>query len=145
MNGPRQPNTAPPSAAGLSAWTGSWRAPIRRGRLPHIVLLGALTLGWFMTAPAQAQQSVRFLSAGMLHERLFSDDPFVREAGKHYVLGVLDTLALRRDPRVCLGPELEANDLVVVVMRHLAARPEMHRYNAGSFVREAVATEFPCI
>ena len=136
MNGPRQPNTAPPSAAGLSAWTGSWRAPIRRGRLPHIVLLGALTLGWFMTAPAQAQQSVRFLSAGMLHERLFSDDPFVREAGKHYVLGVLDTLALRRDPRVeyvrfhahvdCLDPRAQRLQRVrcgVAGRSHLRSTP----------------------
>jgi hypothetical protein len=96
-------------------------------------------------ATDKAPQSVRFLSAGMLHERLFSDDPYAREAGRHYVLGVLDALAFRRDARVCLGPDVEANELIMVVMRHLASRPDMHRYNAASFVREAIATEFPCV
>lgn len=136
--------TQGPRPVAESLQGGGWRlACVESLRLAAV--LGAIAWGLAMTGPAHAQQSVRFLSAGMLHERLLSDDPYAREAGKHYVLGVLDTLAMRRDPRVCLGPELEANDLVIVVMRHLAARPDMHRYNAASFVREAVATEFPCV
>lgn len=147
----RPPTAKRPVAAGRRAFRSFTRSSTR---LAATVL--AVALGWGAVPQAVAQstaekspektpQSVRFLSAGMLHERLFSDDIHAREAGRHYVLGVLDALAFRRDARVCLGPEVEANELIMVVMRHLAARPDMHRYNAASFVREAIATEFPCV
>jgi len=32
-----------------------------------------------------------------------------------------------------------------VVAAQLRARPDLHRYNAASVVREAIAVEFPCV
>ena len=93
---------------------------------------------------AQAQSSARFMTAGELHLRLSAADPAAREAGSHYVLGVVDTLALTRDPRACLGPGVAATRLVEAVAAQLQARPDLHRFNAASLVREALAQAFPC-
>jgi hypothetical protein len=54
-------------------------------------------------AAAQPTRSARFLSAGALHERLASLDRAAVEAGRHYVMGVLDTLILTKDPQICIG------------------------------------------
>jgi hypothetical protein len=106
-----------------------------------VLLWGSLTA----TGDAQAQTSARFMSAGELHQRLSASEPEAREAGRHYVLGVIDALALVRDPRTCLGPGVGASQLIDAVAGQLRARPDLHRANAASFVREAVATAFPCV
>lgn len=108
----------------------------------------AVLLPWTALLPAaqaRAQSTARFMNAGELHLRLSSAEPQAREAGRHYVLGVIDTLALVRDPRTCLGPGVGASPLVDAVAAQLQARPDLHRFNAASFVREAVATAFPCV
>jgi hypothetical protein len=38
-----------------------------------------------------------------------------------------------------------ASQLVDVVAAQLQARPDLHRFNAASLVREAIATAFPCV
>lgn len=106
-----------------------------------VLLWGSLT----GAGDAQAQTSARFINAGELHQRLSAPEPEAREAGRHYVLGVIDTLALVRDPRTCLGPGVGASQLIDAVAVQLRARPDLHRANAASFVREAVATAFPCV
>lgn len=93
---------------------------------------------------AGAQPSARFMTAGELHQRLSATDPAAREAGRHYVLGVVDALALARDAASCLGPGVGASQLVEAVASQLQARPDLHRYNAASLVREAIAAAFPC-
>lgn len=104
-----------------------------------LVQLRALSDG----AP-RAQTSARFMTAGELHQRLSSVDPAAREAGRHYVLGVVDALALVRDPNTCLGAGVPSARLVEVVATQLEARPDLHRYNAASLVREALSVAFRC-
>ena len=104
------------------------------------LLVAALTPG----GNATAQSSARFMTAGELHLRLSSNDPEAREAGRHYVLGVVDALALVRDPRSCLGSGVQAGVIVEAVASQLQARPDLHRYNAASLVREAIAVAYPC-
>jgi hypothetical protein len=105
-----------------------------------------LTLSAWPAGPAVAQgSSARFMSAGELHLRLSAGEPAAREAGRHYVLGVVDALTLARDPRSCIGPGVAASQLVDVVAAQLQARPDLHRFNAASLVREAIATAFPCV
>lgn len=121
-----------------------WRNPLQvllRGSLIGLVLAGVIASG---SATAQATRSVRFLSAGALYERLASTDPAAVEAGRHYVMGVLDTLLLTRDPQVCLGAEVRLDVLVGLVRDELASRPQAHRFNAGSFVREVMHARLKC-
>jgi hypothetical protein len=113
--------------------------PVAIGAVPVALLLLAL----FASAP-RAQTSARFMTAGELHQRLSAEDPAAREAGRHYVLGVVDTLALVRDPNTCLGPGVSSTRLVEVVAAQLQARPDLHRYNAASLVREALSVAFRC-
>jgi hypothetical protein len=108
-------------------------------------LAGALALAAWLAAPAaQAQSSARFMTAGELHQRLSASEPAAREAGRHYVLGVVDALALARDGRICLGAGVPAAQLVDTVAAQLQARPDLHRFNAASLVREAIFVAFPC-
>jgi hypothetical protein len=104
----------------------------------------ALIVSFGSVGPTQAQSSTRFMSAGELHQRLSSTDAAAREAGRHYVLGVVDALALVRDGRSCLGAGVSASQLVDAVAGQLAARPDLHRYNAASLVREAIFVAYPC-
>ena len=104
----------------------------------------ALSLLACMNA-AQAQSTVRFLTAGDLYKRLIDPQPEAREAGRHYIMGVVDALSLARDPRSCIGPNTRTADLVEAVQVQLQSRPDIHRYNAASVVREAIAVQFPCV
>lgn len=74
---------------------------------------------------SSATRSVRFLSAGDLHQRLSSSEPAAVEAGRHYVMGVLDTLMLVKDPQVCVGPNARLGELVDAVRAALAASPQL--------------------
>lgn len=96
------------------------------------------------TADAQTTRSVRFLSAGALHERLSSTDRAAVEAGRHYVMGIVDTLLLLKDPQVCVGVNAQLDSVVELVKTELAGKPQMHRYNAASFVREVLYTHLKC-
>lgn len=93
----------------------------------------------------QAQTSIRFLTAGDLYLRLIDPQAEVREIGRHYIMGVVDALSLLKDGKVCVGANTATIDLVEAVLKQLRQRPDLHRYNAASVVREAVAVEFPCV
>lgn len=122
------------------------RTPTQPDRsAPRALATALLACALLPASDAGAQTSARFMTAGELHQRLSAPEPEAREAGRHYVLGVIDTLALVRDPRTCLGPGVGASQLIDAVAVQLRARPDLHRANAASFVREAVATAFPCV
>ena len=104
-----------------------------------------VVLAIFLIASAQAQTSIRFLTAGDLYLRLIAPDPEAREVGRHYIMGVVDALSLLKDSKVCVGANTATNDLVDAVLKQLKQRPDLHRYNAASVVREAIAVEFPCV
>lgn len=91
-----------------------------------------------------AAQSVRFLTAGDLYFKFSSERLEDQLVGQHYLMGVLDGLALAKDPRLCIGTSLQINELVVIVRQQLVSRPDVHRFNAASVVREALIQRFPC-
>ena len=47
--------------------------------------------------------------------------------------------------RLCVKAEIQINEVVTLVRGQLTARPDVHRFNAASVVRETLATEFSCI
>ena len=96
-------------------------------------------------AAAQSTRSARFLSAGALHERLASPDRAAVEAGRHYVMGVLDTLILTKDAQICIGADVRLDLVVDLVKEELSKNPQMHRFNAASFVREVMYSHLKCI
>lgn len=96
-------------------------------------------------AAAQPTRSARFLSAGALHERLVSLDRAAIEAGRHYVMGVLDTLILTKDAQICIGADVRLDLVVDLVKEELSKNPQMHRFNAASFVREVMYKHLKCI
>ncbi|MEI6028014.1 MAG: Rap1a/Tai family immunity protein [Betaproteobacteria bacterium] len=96
------------------------------------------------SADAQPTRSARFLSAGALHERLASLERAAVEAGRHYVMGILDTLILTKDPQICIGPDVRLDLVVDLVKEELSKNPQMHRFNAASFVREVMYTHLKC-
>ena len=101
----------------------------------------------FCLLPASAgwaSSSVRFLSAGDLFLKLTSQRFEEQMAGQHYLMGVLDGLTLAKDPRLCVRTEIQINEVVALVRAQLVSRPDIHRFNAASVVRETLATEFPC-
>jgi len=104
-----------------------------------------LCLAMNLIANAQAQTSIRFLTAGDLYLRLMASDPEAREVGRHYIMGVVDALSLLKDSKVCVGASTATLDLVSAVLKQLQQRPDLHRFNAASVVREAIAVEFPCV
>ena len=114
---------------------------IFRFALPLVVVASLISAG---TATAQTTRSVRFLSAGALHERLASTDQAAVEAGRHYVMGILDSLLLNKDPQVCIGPDVRLDSVMGAVKDELARNPQMHRFNAASFVREVLYTHLKC-
>lgn len=91
-----------------------------------------------------AAQSVRFLTAGDLHFKFSSERLEDQLAGQHYLMGVLDGLALAKDLRLCIGTSIQINELVVIIRQQLVSRPDVHRFNAASVVREALIQRFPC-
>jgi hypothetical protein len=98
-----------------------------------------------LIASASAQTSIRFLTAGDVYLRLIASEPEAREVGRHYIMGVVDALSLLKDSKVCVGANTATNDLINAVLKQLKQRPDLHRYNAASVVREAIAVEFPCV
>lgn len=98
-----------------------------------------------LIANAHAQNSIRFLTAGDLYLRLIASEPEAREVGRHYIMGVVDALSLLKDNKVCVGANTATLDLVEAVLKQLKQRPDLHRFNAASVVREAIAVEFPCV
>jgi hypothetical protein len=123
--------------------------PARRAPLQAYLLwiLAGLMLALMINpegAAAQPTRSARFLSAGALHERLASLDRAAVEAGRHYVMGVLDTLILTKDPQICIGADVRLDLVVDLVKKALSKNPQMHRFNAASFVREVMYTHFKC-
>lgn len=98
-----------------------------------------------LLAPVHAQTSIRFLTAGDLYLRLIASEPEAREVGRHYIMGVVDALSLLKDSKVCVGANTATLDLVNAVLDQLKRRPDLHRFNAASVVREAIAVEFPCV
>lgn len=106
-------------------------------------LFPLLTL-FFYAGSGWASPSVRFLTAGDLFLKLTSQRLEEQLAGQHYLMGVLDGLTLAKDPRLCVRTEIQINEVVALVRLQLVSRPDIHRFNAASVVRETLATEFPC-
>ena len=104
-----------------------------------LVLLAVL-----QTHALYAAQSVRFLTARDLYLKFSSERLEDQLAGKHYLIGVLDGLALAKDSRLCIGTSIQINELVVIIREQLVSRPDVHRFNAASVVREALIQKFPC-
>ena len=96
------------------------------------------------TGGVWAGSSVRFLTAGDLFLKLTSQRLEEQLAGQHYLMGVLDGLTLAKDTRLCVRTEIQINEVVALVRAQLTSRPDIHRFNAASVVRETLATEFPC-
>ena len=124
--------------------------PARRAPLQAYLLwiLAGLMLAFMINpdgAAAQSTRSARFLSAGALHERLVSLDRAAIEAGRHYVMGVLDTLILTKDAQICIGADVRLDLVVDLVKEALSKNPQMHRFNAASFVREVMYSHLKCI
>ena len=110
--------------------------------LQPIFFVVALVL-WQLSLPVFAQ-SVRFVTAGDLFLKLTSPRLEEQLAGQHYVMCVLDGLTLAKDPRLCVRTEIQINEVVTLVRGQLNTRPDVHRYNSASVIRETLATEFPC-
>jgi len=91
-----------------------------------------------------ASQSARFVNGEQLFALLSSGDMEQQAAAKFYVLGVIDTASLLRDPKICVTPETESSLLTEKLLKMLSERPEIRRYNAASLVREILAQDFPC-
>ena len=91
-----------------------------------------------------ASQSARFVNGEQLFALLSSGDMEQQAAAKFYVLGVIDTASLLRDPKICVTPETESSLLTEKLLKMLTERPEIRRYNAASLVREILAQDFPC-
>jgi hypothetical protein len=108
-------------------------------------LMFSAILACHLFSVAQAQTSIRFLTAGDLYLRLMAPDAQTREVGRHYIMGVVDALSLLKDSKVCVGASTATLDLVTAVVNQLKQRPDLHRFNAASVVREAIAVEFPCV
>lgn len=115
-----------------------------RGALGAIAISALVAWGCAGAAAAQTTRSVRFLSAGALYERLVSEDRAAVEAGRHYIMGILDMLLLTKDPQVCVGVNARLDNVVELVQAELSRQPQMHRYNAASFVREVLYTHLKC-
>jgi hypothetical protein len=103
-----------------------------------------IAVGLGALSPVSAQPSARFLSTAELYARLDDTRAEVREAGRHYIMGVVDALVFAGDPEICLGTQARLDDLVTTVHQRLAFRPELLRYNAASVVRQIVAVSFKC-
>jgi hypothetical protein len=59
-------------------------------------------------------------------------------------MGVLDTLILTKDAQICIGADVRLDLVVDLVKEELSKNPQMHRFNAASFVREVMYTHFKC-
>ena len=93
---------------------------------------------------AQQRQSTRFVTGEQLFELLNSPEEEQRAAAKFFVLGVVDTVSLLRDPTLCITPETDSVLLTERLQQILRERPEIRRYNAASLVREILSQDFPC-
>jgi hypothetical protein len=111
---------------------------VARWSLIFFLFLGLETSGF------AAGQSTRFVTGEQLFALLSSSDVEQQAAAKFYVLGVIDTASLLRDPKICVTPETESSLLTEKLLKFLSERPEMRRYNAASLVREILAQDFPC-
>ena len=88
--------------------------------------------------------TTRFVSAAEVHDLLRSSDKPSQLAGRHYVMGVVDTLQLLKDQRVCIGVNVPIAEIEVLFSDQFERRPDIRRFNASSVIREVLATQFPC-
>ncbi len=88
--------------------------------------------------------TTRFVSAAEVHDLLRSSDKPSQLAGRHYVMGVVDTLQLLKDQRVCIGANVPIAEIEVLLSEQFERRPDIRRFNASSVIREVLATQFPC-
>ena len=106
----------------------------------RLLLLIFLSL---VTSNLSASQSARFVTETTF-ALLSASDVEQQAVAKFYVLGVIDTASLLRDPKICVTPETESDLLTEKLLKMLSDRPEIRRYNAASLVREILAQDFPC-
>jgi len=113
-------------------------------RIAQRLLLSFLMFLSLATSGLSASQSTRFVTGEQLFALLSSSNVEQQAAAKFYVLGVIDTASLLRDPKICVTPETESSLLMEKLLKMLTERPEIRRYNAASLVREILAQDFPC-
>ena len=80
-----------------------------------------------MTNGLSASQSARFVTGEQLFALLSASDVEQQAAAKFYVLGVIDTASLLRDPKICVTPETESALLTEKLLQMLSERPEIRR------------------
>lgn len=95
-------------------------------------------------AVSSVNGTTRFVSAAEVHDLLRSPDKPSQLAGRHYVMGVVDTLQLLKDQRVCIGVNVPIAEIEVLLNDQFERRPDIRRFNASSVIREVLATQFPC-
>jgi hypothetical protein len=113
-------------------------------RNPNLGLAIATVLLCLSAGASFAAPTVRFMTAGELFSKLSSPLPEEVFSGQSYVMGVIDGLTLAKDARVCMRTDVEINQIAALVLGQLAARPDIHRFNAASVIRETIAVELPC-
>lgn len=59
-------------------------------------------------------------------------------------MGVVDTLLLVKDRRVCIGTNVPITEIESLLRQYFEQRPDIRRFNAASVIREVLATQFPC-
>lgn len=115
-------------------------------RRSSTLLFAALLFGDNSAALAvsSVNGTTRFVSAAEVHDLLRSPDKPSQLAGRHYVMGVVDTLQLLKDQRVCIGVNVPIAEIEVLLSDQFERRPDIRRFNASSVIREVLATQFPC-
>ncbi len=108
------------------------------------VVLALVGASGALPGSAHAAQSVRFLTGEALHSMASSPDGLAQASARSYVLGVLDGLMHLKDPKICIGVEVPADTVFGAVVKTLAQRPDLRRYNAASLVREIISSQYPC-
>lgn len=109
-----------------------------------VVVLAMAGVTGGLQGPANAAQSVRFMTGETLHAMAVSSDGLAQASARSYVLGVLDGLMHLRDSKICIGVEVPADTVYGTVAQTLAQRPDLRRYNAASLVREIISSQYPC-
>ena len=82
-------------------------------RLLLLVFLSLITSG------LSASQSARFVTGEQLFALLSASDVEQKAVAKFYVLGVIDTASLLRDPKICVTPETESSLLTEKLLKFL--------------------------
>jgi hypothetical protein len=110
-----------------------------------IMGMAAAMLAATMAAPASAQQTDGFYTAGRMNEKCKTDMVWC----KGYIIGVVDgvmayTTYSKGVRIVCLAQGTDADTIVDIVLKHLAANPAKWEYDAAGQIMLALHNANPC-